>query len=217
MLFIMWSWACEQPVGSAGPYIGLPRDTIVQMYRYIRDICSWKLLQDDIHKLGEPGHVVQIDESVFTRRKYNVGRVVDCKWVIGIYDVQDKRGYLQLIEHRDAKTLLDVITEHVLPGTEIWTDCWKGYSSLNCLEGVSPYTHKTVNHSRNFIDPVTGVCTNHVEGLWGCVKNYMRKLSVRNSPYIAEYLDQYMWRREFGQTAKDRFTNIVNHITEKYN
>lgn len=111
---------------------------------------------------GGPDHVVQIDESVVTRKKYNRGRLIREKWVLGIYDTALRRGTVIYVEDRKKDTLERLILAHVLPGTEIRTDCSRGYSGLNSIGGASPYIHKTVNHTRNFIDPVTGVCTNHV-------------------------------------------------------
>lgn len=151
-----------------------------------------------------------------TKRKYNVGRLVPQKWVLGIYDVTMKRGVLKFIPDRSAETLEAAIIKHVKPGSIIWTDCWKGYSGLKNLNGVSPYLHYTVNHSRYFKDPVTGVCTNQVEGYWSRLKQYLRRLGVMSSPFIEEYIDQFMWRQLFGDSAEQRFHNILENISEKH-
>jgi len=41
------------------------------------------------------------------------------------------------------------------------------------------YVHRTVNHSRHFRDPVTGVCTNHVEAYWSAVKAKFKAMHVQ--------------------------------------
>lgn len=166
--------------------------------------------------LGGVGHVVQIDESVVTKRKYNVGRLVPEKWVLGLYDVTVKRGYIVFIPDRSAQTLQRIIAEHVLPGTEIWTDCWRGYMGLQNLDGVSPYVHKTVNHSQHFVDPQTGVCTNYIEGHWACLKQFIRRLGAMQSPFIPKYIDQFMWWEVYGDTPSIRFRHFIQQITEKY-
>ena len=40
----------------------------INIYQWCRDICSWKLINGPDIKLGGPGQVVQIDESVFSHQ-----------------------------------------------------------------------------------------------------------------------------------------------------
>lgn len=214
---ILWMWACKSRVGVTVAVLNIPLQTVVQYYRYFRDICSWKLLQSpDLFELGGVGHVVQVDESVVTRRKYNRGRIVPEKWVLGLVDCTTKRSVLCYVEQRSAEVLTEIITKHVLPGTEIWTDGWRGYSLLPTLGGVSPYLHKTVNHSANFVDPHTGVCTNRVEGYWAKMKKFCRTLGVMNSAMLPEHLDHFLWMEHFGPSGNVAFYNITQHISQKY-
>lgn len=51
---LMWLWACETRSGCAAAILGIRKATVVQIYRYFRDIISWKLLQNpDIFRLGK--------------------------------------------------------------------------------------------------------------------------------------------------------------------
>lgn len=53
----------------AAQEIQITEATAVQAYQYLRDICSWRLLQHDAPLLlGGPGVVVQIDESLFRHK-----------------------------------------------------------------------------------------------------------------------------------------------------
>lgn len=215
VLKLMWLWSCDIRTLLAANVLKISRKIVIQQYRYFRDIVSWKLLQPNqanAFLMGGPGHVVQIDESVITKRKYNRGRLVPEKWVIGIYDVTSKKGYVKYVENRSADTLIPVIREVVRLGTEIWTDEWRAYRRLNTMG----YTHRTVNHSRNFVDPVTGVCTNQVEGFWSCLKGFLRSKGVMSSPFLPEYIDLFMWRQIFGPTSEQRFFNLTAQICEKY-
>ena len=66
-------------------------------------------------QLGEEGIVIQIDESVITKRKYNRGRGVRKtrkeKWVLGIYDTEAKIGVVLYVVKRDKGTLIPLIGE----------------------------------------------------------------------------------------------------------
>ena len=59
--------------------------TVVDWNSYLRDVCAWKLEQN-LESIGGPGMTVEIDESLFSKRKNNAGRVLP---TMGLW------GYLQ--------------------------------------------------------------------------------------------------------------------------
>lgn len=144
--------------------------TAIQMYQYLRDVCSIKLLQIPI-QLGGPGIVVQIDESLFNHKaKYNRGRSASKEqWVFGLADTSTKPAitYLEVVDKRNAETLLPIISKAVKAGTIIHSDQWKAYQNINTQLQL---THETVNHSLNFVDPTTGVHTQAIESYWAKAK-----------------------------------------------
>lgn len=73
-------------------------------------------------------------------------------------------GYMQIVDQRDALTLLPIIQDHVKPGTEVWSDMWGAYNRVDALPNVS--AHQSVNHSIQFKNPITGVHTNAIESYW---------------------------------------------------
>ena len=75
------------------------------------------------------------------------------------------------------------------------------------------YTHYTVNHSRNFLDPITGAHTNTIESIW----NHARKalpLYGTAKKYYCNYFIEFMYRRQFFSliTREKKFFIFVNHI-----
>ena len=76
-------------------------------------------------KLGGEGRIVEIDESLFIKVKHNRGRDMlrEKVWVLGLYERASidmpKRLLFFKVEARDAVTLLNIIYNHVLPGTKI--------------------------------------------------------------------------------------------------
>ncbi len=125
------------------------------------------MLETDSEQIGGPGCVVEIDESKFGKRKYHRGKREEGVWVFGGIKRESKRCFFEIVEDRSTQTLIPLIKKYIKPGTQIISDCWKAYSSLE-KEG---YTHLTVNHSKEFKNPETGACTNLVESTWHAVKN----------------------------------------------
>lgn len=102
-------------------------------------------------KVGGPGKVVEIDEALFGKRKYNRGRLLQAKWVFGGYERESRKIFLMPVANRSKETLLEAITSWILPDTTIMSDMWRSYDCLN-NEG---FQHLSVNHKMNFVDPRT--------------------------------------------------------------
>ena len=71
-LLMLYLWAREYPVTDAAEEAEISSRVVVDIYQWLREVCTNKLLQAPI-MLGGPGVVVQIDESLF-RHKPKVGR-----------------------------------------------------------------------------------------------------------------------------------------------
>jgi hypothetical protein len=56
------------------------------------------------------------------------------------------------------------------------SDSWSAYRNIATWPGFN-YTHLTVNHEDNFVDPTTGAHTQRIECNWGHVKTeFLRKM-----------------------------------------
>nr|VZI17236.1 unnamed protein product [Spirometra erinaceieuropaei] len=55
--------------------------TAVDWYGIWRDVCTKALLQE-VGQLGGPDIEVQVDETMISRRKYNVGRLKKQNWIM---------------------------------------------------------------------------------------------------------------------------------------
>ena len=49
---------------------------------------------------------------------------------------------MELVQDRTAATLTTIISAHVAPGTEIWSDQWASYHNVGRIPGVT--AHHTV-------------------------------------------------------------------------
>lgn len=174
---------------------------------------------EDVRMMGGPNWatgedaIVEIDESKFGKVMYGYGHPVAGAWVVGL--IERRRGLIAgkfvatVVADRSAPTLEAIIGHYVRPGTALYSDMWKGYRTwyLNA-QGI---LHRTVNHSENFVDPVTGVHTNTIEGIWQAVKKRVpkRKCGVND---IQPYLWRYMWARRHKQNLWARFLFCLREI-----
>jgi transposase-like protein len=214
LLLLIYLWVMKMPVKQTSVMLGLSQNTVVDWNNMIREICSAKFVRETNPQLGGPGKIVQIDESVIYKPKYNRGHAMNepAKWIFAMYDVEKKIGAIEFVENRSADVLLPIITKYVLPGTEIHSDQWAAYGGIASLPVYPPYTHKTVNHKRHFKDPSTGVHTNNVEAYWSSIKRRFKSLNGTSRMLTASYLDEHMYRERFGRTHIEMFDAILRDI-----
>ena len=77
--------------------------SIVDWNQYCRDIAVSHFINSPV-QIGGPGHIVEIDENLFSKRKYNRGRIVPEQWVFGGYDPATKEGFLLPVPPQNAAT-----------------------------------------------------------------------------------------------------------------
>ncbi|CAG8719828.1 14043_t:CDS:2 [Ambispora leptoticha] len=151
--------------------------TIKSYMKLFREMVA-STLEDDDNRIGGPNVIVEIDETKMGKRKYHRGHRVDGVWVIGGVERTEEKGcFVEVVADRTADTLLEVISRHVLEGSIIYTDMWRGY---NGLEGLNP---------------VTGVHTNTIEGLWNGLKLRIPARD-RTKDEVTNHLHEFVWRKK---------------------
>ncbi|XP_064463586.1 uncharacterized protein LOC135374571 [Ornithodoros turicata] len=195
------------------PEVSVSSATVADWYSYCREVCTDSLANVQTQKIGGPGHVVEIDECKIGRRKYQRGRIVEGTWILGLIDVDTKQLCLEIClqNKRDKETLLALIDKHVEKGTTLYTDCWKGYAGLSA-EG---FQHMMVNHTYNFVDPDTGVTTNHIESQWRPLRHRLARGGV-TSENMAHHLSKYLWRTDCSNKNEQPFERLLNDIKSLY-
>jgi transposase-like protein len=167
------------------------------------------MLEEDDIIIGGPSVVVQVDETKLGKRKYNRGHRVAGAWVVvGVEKTAERRVFAEVVANRSCETIEGVLERHIAEGTILHTDMWKGYSNLSTRFNIE---HHTVNHSRWFKDPVTGINTNTVEGT-----NYAIKRSIeprnRTEESLPSRLVEFVWRRKFANNIWEGFLDALREV-----
>jgi len=185
--------------------------TLVDWAHYVRRVIN--INRRYRPKIGGPGVVVQIDESLFRGRRKNMtgrlllgdrgrdarrrnyGNRVDGPWIVGMID-SNKNVRLFFVRDRSANTLLHLIRSVVLPGSIIHTDGWGGYYRVGQGEwpdGEAAYGHQIVNHSVEFVS-AEGAHTQAIERVWTDIKtNFIKIKRSTSKELFHEHIAYYEW------------------------
>lgn len=130
-------------------------------------------------KIGGQGKQIQIDETLVFKRKNNKGRVHKPLWVVGGICENTNNFFLAIVKNRSTKEIRQVLQQNVKSGSVIKTDMWRSYKKA--CKSLKNTTHCTVNHKKNFVDPVSKVHTQKIEALWSVFKGWLRKRQYNKS------------------------------------
>ena len=150
---------------------------------------------------------VEIDESLFFRRKYNRGRIGNQVWVFAAIERNSGKCFFIPVKNRTAGTLLDIIYARILPGTRIISDQWAAYNSLS---SNTNYTYASVNHSLNFVSPTDpSVHTQNVESLWSQVKRKLKYQYSTTEDMLEGYFFEFIWRKRMRIQGNNSFGYLL--------
>lgn len=135
--------------------------------------------------------------------------------MLGLVERDTKKCYLEAVPRRDMPHLEPIIENTVLDHTVIHSDMWRAYNGLANLG--HNWTHRRVNHHLHFVDPVTGVHTNTIEGLWANCKAKFRGMHGTQDHLFDGYLCEFMYvNYHFRQRGRSIFCQMLYDITQRY-
>ena len=105
------------------------------------------------------------------------------------------------------------MSQFIKPGSIIISDSFASYKKLE--QRHPQYEHDMVNHKKNYKDPVTGACTNTVEGKWRNLKANIPRRGFREERVLQEYLAEQMWRQSNkGRLWKTALELLANYVDQ---
>ena len=166
------------------------RPTISHWFNLCRGVCFIANMNNETNtggKIGGEGKVVEVDETKIGKRKFNRGRLTDGHWIFGMVERDSGKLRLEVCpdNKRDHQTLLSLINKHVEKNTTIMSNGWRGYSKLE----EAGFKHFSVNHSKFFVDPVTGAHTQQIESSWRAMKRRLSRGGIKSTAYDLHFAD----------------------------
>ena len=86
---------------------------------------------------------------------------------------EELRRFFSYLLKKETKTLENILRAQINLYTIIYSDCWKAYNNLKNIF----FAHKTVNHSKEFMNKKENVHTNTIKSTWNAIK---RNIPFRN-------------------------------------
>ena len=184
-------------------------ELVVDWNNFLREVCAHDLLANP-PVLGGPGMDVEVDESLFSRRKNHQGRVLPQQWVFGGICRQTRECFMYAVPDRSGPTLLPIIQQAIAPGSTIMSDMWAAYGGIEAMG----FAHLQVNHTYNFVDPVTEAHTQNIENAWKNSKMRNKRQHGTGRTMLDSYLCEWMWRQRY--MNNDLFDQIPNSIVQHF-
>ena len=213
MFKLMYMWCYQFTSKQICHELNLFKLTVSEKFQSFREVCKIEFAKHEV--IGGQGMVVQIDETLIYKRKYDRGRFPAQVWVFGGIDEQGKI-FLEVVQQRNAQTLTEVLLRRVAPRSIIYSDEWRGYTNI-----PDHFEHYQVNHSQNFVNPVDGTNTQRIEGTWSVLKRVLRMKGTRKCDDIDGYLSEFIFRSQnkdfpfyaFSALVKKHY-NPISHNTQ---
>ncbi|GFO38576.1 hypothetical protein PoB_006508100 [Plakobranchus ocellatus] len=130
-------------------------------------------------------------ESLKAKRRNNVGRVLEQRWVFSGVCPATGQSFPTHIPDKTAATLLPLTIGYVEPGSIIQTNV-PSYNNIDTLPANLPFQHLVVVHERNFVDPVNGACTDHVDNYWkNCKRRFKFMCGSKIQPSTVTWMNSF--------------------------
>jgi len=211
IVLFLYCWSKElSSIKFCEDELDIAKCTAIDWSNYLREVCADTVIRNPF-VIGGPNCTVEIDESLFTRRKNHRGRQLPQQWAFGGICRETAECFMFAVPDRGAATLMPIITQCIRPGTTIISDQWRAYNGIVAAPGMG-YTHETVNHSLHFVDPNTGANTQRIERSWKTAKERNKRHNGTHRQMLDSYLCEYMWRNRVRVAGLDPFDSIISDI-----
>jgi len=115
IILFIYCWSKElTSVSFCKTELQIEEKEAIKLNKYIREVCAMTMIANPII-IGGPNTTVEIDESMFSRRKNQVGRVLPQQWVFSGLCRETGDCFLIPVPKRSNETLMPIISANILP------------------------------------------------------------------------------------------------------
>ena len=177
--------------------VGVSYDTAWFLFHRIRRLMTYQ-------RIERLGGTVQIDlaflggkfPNMHTYKKERFANWRGNKIPVAGIRNQDGQIILEQLPDFEGDTLIDFVLRRIEPGSTVWSD---EEETLKVLEHLG-FVHRSISHNaKQYVDPVTGVTTNAIEGIWSILKRtYTGTHHYMSEKHAQLYLDELACRHNGG-------------------
>ncbi len=220
IMIVTYCWANNLLQWQAANEADVYRTTVSDWYERCRDNCEAWLQAHPTVLGGRDANggrkIVEIDESLFFKRKYQVGRWRGNHWVFGGIERLTGECFLVEVADRTRQTLEAEIRQYIRPGSLIISDGWAAYAQIAQMPNMD-YEHRVIVHQQNFVDPNDPeVHTQNIENCWGRVKRKLRNQYGTNDVDFISHLHEFMFRNKHRCQRRNMFSAFVAALSEVF-
>ena len=123
---------------------------------------------------------------------------------------KSKRTVFFIVKDRSKNTLHSIIQQHVISGTTVYTDEWRGYWGIEALG----FPHQTICHKNRFSrfevdgDEVERITTNHIERMWVGLRKTVKFMSLEKFQQFIN-LEPYRLTFLFSQNENENVVTLL--------
>ncbi len=91
---------------------------------------------------------------------------------------------------------------------------WKLYHELS---RSLRYDYGAVDHSRHFVDPISGVHTQAIESDWNRINYKFKQLKDVRREHLNEYLGEFMWKSRNKYIILNTISILREYLNQVFN
>ncbi|KAL7645190.1 UNVERIFIED_CONTAM: hypothetical protein RMT77_003575 [Armadillidium vulgare] len=213
ILKFIYSWTRElASVEFSKKELRISSKSTVKFNNCLREVCATTLLKQP-RSLGGEDKIVEIDETYFSKRRNEEGKMVPDQWVFGGICRETEEVFLCPVPEITEEAIIECIKNNIKPGTTIISDCQPSYKNIGYIEDYH-YKHIMINNNEDDVDPTINANIQSIENIWFILNERNKKHCGTVRQMFNSYLSEFVWRRRYAN--KDLFVNILKDIASCY-